>query len=144
MRHWWETEQRLLTQGIGPRLRVMWYFQGEEDGQSFSDNTNWQSDIQGLWDAEKLYIGAGSEYEMKLVKTPLLGEPPYGTSNGFVAAKIAEVRAAQVAFAGANADVELIDGDDLGLDTYEHLDGQGNVVLGQRLYAASTSISQGS
>lgn len=145
MRHWWETEQRLLTQGIGPRLRVMWYFQGEEDGQSFSDNTNWQSDIQGLWDAEKLYIGAGPEYNMKLIKTGPLGRPPYGTANGMVEAKIDEVRAAQEAFAAANpTDVELIDCDDLPLDVNEHWNGQGSLVMGQRLYAASTSISQGS
>lgn len=130
--HWWETEQRMLLKGVGPRLRTMWYFQGEEDSVNTAYSANWQTYIGDLWTEAKSRLATPADFDMKLVKTPVLN-----VVNGFDPTANAQVRAAQVAFAAAEADVELIDCDDLAQQADDHFTGPAMKVCGERLYAAT-------
>jgi hypothetical protein len=137
MRHWWRIEQYLLLQGVGPRLRALWYFQGEEDSIDTVQSGAYGTNLADLWDATKLYLGTPTDFTMKLVKTPVLT-----SLAGFDTTANNEVRAAQIAFANTTADVTLIDGDDLeqqnnGWPNDEHWTGVSVKVIGERLYAAT-------
>jgi len=131
--HWWETEQRLLLRGVGPRIRALWFFLGEEDSTNIIYSTDYGTNISDMWAATKSYLSAYIDNGMKLVKTPVLGP-----THGYDTDANNEVRAAQVTFAANESDVELIDCDDLPQQSEDgHFTGPAMKVVGERLYAAT-------
>ncbi|MEO0981639.1 MAG: DUF2793 domain-containing protein [Pseudomonadota bacterium] len=129
--HWWDTEQRLLAQGVGPRLRALWWMQGEEDALSTAYSSAYGAGLQALWNAVKTYTGYDAGVRMLVGRTGAL-DPAAD------AAAIAEVRQAQADFAAVNADADIIDTDGFSRQADQvHFDAQGAIALGEAFYDGS-------
>lgn len=130
LRNWWDLEQRLLQQGIGPRLRALWWMQGEQDATGTTFSATYQANLQSLWDNLKTYTSYQSGTKAIIARIRDL-DP---TMN--VTAK-ATVRAAQAAFVTANtASATLIDTDTFPLSSTDnvHYTAAGQKSLGQAFY----------
>ena len=130
--HWWDTEQRLLAQGIGPRLKALWWMQGEQDATATAYSGSYGANLQALWDAVKLYSGYNAG--MKAIVARIRDQDPAANAT----AK-AELRAAQSAFVSANGpSAALIDTDAFALAPDNvHYNAAGMKALGQAFYAAT-------
>ena len=128
---WWDIEQRLLGSGIGPRLRALWWMQGEQDATGVAFSANYQADLQNLFDQTRLYTGFA---DMRAVIGRIRDQ-----ARQFDVTAAAEVRAAQSAFVETNSmEATLIDTDGFTLrDDLMHYDAAGMVELGQAFYDAT-------
>lgn len=131
---WWEFQQRLLEQGIGPRLRALWWMQGEEDATGTQFSSQYQANLQALWDKVK---AASGQSNFKIAVARIRDLDPIGDP-----AAQAEVRAAQAAFVAANSsDAALIDTDPMSLKPDNvHYDAIGMKALGEAFYNATDFI----
>lgn len=129
--NWWDLEQRLLQQGIGPRLRALWWMQGEQDAVLAGAASGYQANLQALWDATKLYTSYASASGIRVVVARIRDQ-----GAGMIYA--ADVRSAQSAFvAGNSSEAVLIDTDTYPLGTdLTHYAAAGQKSLGQALYNA--------
>jgi Carbohydrate esterase, sialic acid-specific acetylesterase len=129
MRQWWDMEQRLLAQGIGPRLRSLCWMQGEQDATNTIYSAGYQANLQALYDAVRLYTGYPTGLKA------VVGRIRDQDLSMNTTAK-AEVRAAQAAFVTANGlDAALINTDTFALAAdLVHFSASGQKSLGQALY----------
>lgn len=129
---WFDTEQRLLLDGIGPNLRALFWMQGEQDATSTvaaPDSATHQGYIQALYDDVKTYTGLTS---LKMVVGRIRDQDPSMNATAKAA-----VRAGQAAFVAANADCTLIDTDTFSLKADNvHYNGAGQTSLGHAFHDA--------
>ena len=105
LRNWWDMEQALLARGIGPRLRALWWMQGEQDATGTAYSATYQANLQALWDAVKANAGYPTGQGLKAVIARICTGDPSMIYN-------ADVRTAQAAFVTANStEAALIDTD---------------------------------
>jgi hypothetical protein len=134
MRNWWDIEQHSLINGIGPRLRAIWWMQGEQDATDATlvASGAYQANLQSLYDTIVQYTAAAA---LPIVVGRIRDQDP--TMNATAAA---DVRTAQAAFVTANSGVAtLIDTDSFALlvDAV-HYNAVGMKSLGQAFYAATS------
>lgn len=134
LRRWWEFQARWLEMGVGPRLRAVWWMQGENDAGATAQSANYQASLQALWDHVKAHAGDDALAQMVVARIRD-ADPNYN------ATAVAEVRAAQSAFASVNSDATMIDTDamSLGADN-EHFDAAGMKALGAAFRTATAGL----
>ena len=128
---WWDMEQALLLRGIGPRLRALWWMQGEQDATSQTAAANYQTYLQALYADAALYLG----YQ----NLPIVVGRIRNMDPTMDATAASQVRSAQAAFVSANASVAtLVDTDALPLKSDNvHYTGAGQIALGSAFYSAT-------
>lgn len=127
LKNWWDCEQRLLAQGIGPKSRAIWWVQGEQDATNAATAAAYLANLQALKAAFTHYTG----YRPLWVVSRTRDQDP-------AAIAAAAVRQAQADFVAANpGKAVLIDTDDLSLAADNvHYDATGMKTLGERFYDA--------
>jgi len=124
---WYDTEQALLSQGIGPNLRALCWMQGEQDAVQQTAADAYQAALQALYDDVRLYTSYPS---LPIVVARIRGLDPSGTYA-------ATVRAAQAAFVAANSAAVLVDTDGMVMACDNvHYNAAGMKALGQAFYDA--------
>lgn len=131
---WYDMEQRMMLDGIGPNLRALFWMQGEQDATTTvaaPDSTTHQGYIQAMVDDVRTYTGEAS---LPVIVGRIRQEDP-----GMNATAKAAVRAGQAAFVSANSGCVLIDTDGYALAADNvHYNGAGQSSLGQAFYDAIT------
>ncbi|MEO1568345.1 MAG: DUF2793 domain-containing protein [Pseudomonadota bacterium] len=129
----WSFQQRMLEQGIGPRLRAFWWMQGENDAISTAQSAGYQSHLQGLWDHVKAQCNQSGLDQIVVARIR-------DTDPAADAIAVAEVRAAQAAFVAANpGEATLIDTDGFSMQSDAvHFDAPGQVALGDAFHQATS------
>lgn len=132
MRAVWDAEDDLLLDGIGPKLAGTVTSIGLNDATNTAhttDTATYQALLQATHDAIETYLAA-PDLPMVMLKT-------HNSDPGSNATALGHVRAAQVAFAAANSNVELIDTDATGLNVDSvHYSAAGMKTLGPLIYDA--------
>ena len=124
---WYDTEQALLSQGIGPNLRALFWMQGEQDAVQQTAADAYQAALQALYDDVRLYTSYPS---LPIVVARIRGLDPSGTYA-------ATVRTAQAAFVAANSAAVLVDTDGMAMaGDNVHYNAAGMKALGQAFYDA--------
>lgn len=128
---WWDMEQALLLRGIGPRLRALWWMQGEQDATLQAASAGHQDYLQALYNEVTTYLG----YQT----LPIVVGRIRNMDPSMDATAASQVRSAQAAFVSANASVAtLIDTDALPLKSDNvHYNGAGQLALGSAFYNAT-------
>lgn len=131
LRNWYDLEQYYLSLGIGPRLRGLWWMQGEQDATNTTASAGYQASLQSLYDQAKLYTAVTG---LQAVVARIRDQDPT-----FNPTAVAQVRAAQAAFVAANSGfATLIDTDSLALlGDLVHYNAAGMKSLGQAFYNAT-------
>lgn len=134
MKNWWDVEQEALNAGIGPRLRAVWYMQGEQDATDATlvASGAYQANLQAMYDAIKLYTASPS---LPIIIGRIRDQDPLMNATA-----AAQVRAAQAAFVAANPGLAtLIDTDTFPLlPDLVHYNAVGQPMLGAAFYAATS------
>ena len=130
-----DNEQRLLLDGIGPRLKALFWMQGEQDATSATaapDSVTYQGYLQSLYDDVKTYTG---ESALPMAVARIRQEDPSMNATAKAA-----VRAGQADFVAANSSTcTLIDTDSFALKADNvHYNGAGATALGYAFYDAIT------
>lgn len=130
LRDWFDLEQYMLSQGVGPRLRGLCWMQGEQDATGTTFSADYQANLQALYDTAKTYTGYSN---LPVAVGRIRDQDPT-----FDATAVSQVRAAQAAFVTANSSVAtLIDTDAMSLATDDvHYDAAGQKALGSAFYDA--------
>lgn len=132
LRHWWDMEQRLLSAGIGPRLKALWWMQGEQDASGTAFSAGYQANLQAVFDTLKTHCGYPSGVKAVIARIRNLDPLMNATAA-------AAVRADQAAFVTANgANAALIDTDAFALSDQVHYSAAGQKSLGQAFHGAVT------
>lgn len=128
---WWDMEQALLLRGIGPRLRALWWMQGEQDATSASASTSHQDYLQALYNDAASYLGYPA---LPIVVGRIRNMDPSMDSTA-----AANVRSAQASFVSANSPAAtMIDTDSYALKSDNvHYNGAGQLALGAAFYGAT-------
>lgn len=133
-RDWFDVEQRMILDGVGPNLRALFWMQGEQDATTTvaaPDSATYQGYIQALYNDVKTYT--------LNTTLPMVVGRIRDVDPSMNATAKAAVRAGQAAFVSANSGCVLIDTDDLTLNADNvHYDAAGMKTLGQRFYNAVT------
>ena len=128
---WWDMEQALLLRGIGPRLRALWWMQGEQDATNQTAAASYQTYLQALYDDAKSCLGYSA--------LPIVVGRIRNVDPSMDATAAANVRSAQAAFVTANSSAAtLIDTDGYALKADNvHYNGAGQLALGGAFYSAT-------
>ncbi|MEM6898347.1 MAG: DUF2793 domain-containing protein [Pseudomonadota bacterium] len=129
LQQWWDVEQGLLSRGIGPRLRGLWWIQGEEDALATNFSDHYQNNLEVLWTRLKDATGYTSGLKAVIGRIRDLS----ATADP---AALAAVRQAQANFVAGNSEEGvLIDTDAMSLGSDNlHYDALGMIALGEALY----------
>lgn len=128
VRDFYDVEQSMLSQGIGPNLRGICWMQGEQDAAQMSAADAYQAALQALYDDLRTYTG--------YPELPIVVGRIRNVSAGMPYAST--VRAAQAAFVAANpSTATLIDTDAMALaGDNVHYNAVGMKALGEAFYDA--------
>ena len=129
-----DIEQDLLNNGIGPRLRAVFWMQGEQDATTTlaaPDSATHQAYLQALYNCITGFSGYAT---VAMIVGRIRDQDP-----SFNATALAAVRAGQAAFVAANSGCTLIDTDSFPLQADNvHYTGAGMKSLGTAFYNAVT------
>lgn len=134
LKNWWDVEQEALNNGVGPRLRGLWWMQGEQDATDATlvASGAYQANLQALYDAVVLHTAAAA---LPIAVGRIRNQDPLMDATAAAA-----VRAAQAAFVAANPSVAtLLDTDSYALQADNvHYTAAGQKSLGQAFYSATS------
>jgi hypothetical protein len=127
LRTLWAAEAQMLNNAIGPRLRGIFWMQGEQDATNLTYGAAYQANLETLIAKAREQVGNST---VKFIIARIRNQDPL-----FIAQAVADVRSAQVTV-GNQAGNAWFDTDDLALAADNvHYNATGMKTLGQRVYS---------
>lgn len=126
LKDWWTTEQAMLLLNKGPRLRQLWWIQGETDAEDQVQSLTYGANLSTLWNAAKAHTGYPNDLAMVIAQ--LSDAPALPHRNA--------VRTAQADLATNDPAVSLINTDSLPGDDLSdiHYGAEKQKALGEAFY----------